>query len=767
MKKLLCTLAFAITAISAVFAYDLRVTVREKETGRKTMCLDLIASRPDLSSSVGEGKKDFTDSVYVFKNLPDEKLSIVYFAPDGSLWGEDVDGATDTLTMTVPRMRMPRQLGEVTVTADDRYIADDKTVFRPSRTEKKMANSGSMLITAMAIPSVMADAKTQTLRTAAGEAVATYIDFRPASADDVANLNTMDVERVEVYDFPKDPRFNGALHVVNFVMVKYEYGGYTKLSATQTAVTESGNYSASSKMAYKKMTYDLALGYRYSDIDHIGTNSTTDYTFADGIVNRTSEISKSHYLNHNGSATFRAVYQGSKSVISNTFTFSLQKTPDYLLRGNVDYNPRVYQPSEFDRDTENSSAGPAWQGSYYFALPKSYTLQISPKASYAKNTNHYRFASLNGDIFNNVSEKAWDYTLTANLKKQLGRQSVGVNIGGGGQGNNLVYGGTSPARMTERYYYAALGFMANLSFGKFWIQPNVHLSWNRNEINQQTNTEITPKYFIAAGWNINSKNRINISSEQSYWTIPMNLQGSNLQMTDEINAIRGNDRLKLFRYNSVNLNYEWMPLQKLSFSLYSGFWRQSNPIVSVYAPLADSATPVMVQSYENRGFINQFNYGGAASLRLFGNSLNLRAGLQGASTSYHGLINLSRNTVSFNGQAIYSYKQFYAIASYQSADRSLGLQNASRVPSFYYLQAGWGNGTINVSAAALNVFRSDWIGRTVDTIAHNYLSRSVALSESYHRKFQITLTYTFSYGKKVQPGQSPEAVQGASSGILK
>lgn len=54
----------------------------------------------------------------------------------------------------------------------------------------------------------------------AGKSVDVFIDFLPATKEDLQGMRMQDVRKVEYYDFPSDPRFQGKAHVVNFVMQK-------------------------------------------------------------------------------------------------------------------------------------------------------------------------------------------------------------------------------------------------------------------------------------------------------------------------------------------------------------------------------------------------------------------------------------------------------------------------------------------------------------------------------------------------------------------
>ena len=132
----------------------------------------------------------------------------------------------------------------ITVPADTRFMSAEKETYIPTGQNKKISADGTSLLQNIGISTLNVSALEGTISTIGGEAVSTFIDFMPASRTDVRNIRAEDVKRVEVYDFPSDPRFGGAKHVVNFVMEKYEFGGYTKLDGSQYTIYNEGDYSA-------------------------------------------------------------------------------------------------------------------------------------------------------------------------------------------------------------------------------------------------------------------------------------------------------------------------------------------------------------------------------------------------------------------------------------------------------------------------------------------------------------------------------------------
>lgn len=58
--------------------------------------------------------------------------------------------------------------------------------------------------------------------------MAVFIDYLPASENDLLAMCVSDVKRVEYLEYPSDPRLQGNPYVINFIMQQYEYGGYAK-----------------------------------------------------------------------------------------------------------------------------------------------------------------------------------------------------------------------------------------------------------------------------------------------------------------------------------------------------------------------------------------------------------------------------------------------------------------------------------------------------------------------------------------------------------
>ena len=150
-------------------------------------------------------------------------------------------------------------LGAVTVEGDNARLYADKSVYVPTAKQKNAAQTAQDLINRMAIPQLGIDGD---IKTVTGQPVDIFIDFMPASQGEMAGMRMDDVKRVEYYDYPSDPRFLNKAHVINFIMQKYEYGGYVKGIYYDNFIT-SRQLNGYAKVQYKNMTFDWAGGAFY------------------------------------------------------------------------------------------------------------------------------------------------------------------------------------------------------------------------------------------------------------------------------------------------------------------------------------------------------------------------------------------------------------------------------------------------------------------------------------------------------------------------
>lgn len=767
INKIWLAILLLITTSFSGYAFDLSVKMIIEETGEVYLESTPLISTSDGRRVIAQPVELTEDGIYIFKDIPDENILIIYEL-GGKYFARRVKKDSDLMTIKISQSSLPKKLSEVEVEADNRFFNEDKQVYIPSNREKKAASTGSRLLFNMAIPTLMVSLGDNSITTSTGEGVETFINYLPADAQAVANIRPSDVARVEILDFPKDPRFRNAQHVVNFILVKYEYGGYAKFSANQAFLFENGQYNAFSRVSYKKMIYEAGMGGSYGRQENTFRDVSSVYSFPSGDVtyNKTPLHSLQKYNNVNG--FFKAIYQSPKVTASNIIGVSRDKTPDAHSSFRETFSSPEYISGDAYSHGSSRNISVSWNGSYYISLPHNFMFVAEPMASYAYYRNNNDYSSATTSIIDDTEDKAWNATLYAALQKQLGRHNVSLGIHTGLQSNDMTYLGSMPSKVNSDTYHLNIMATGTLSFGKFNLWMTASARFWRYVFNSKGTNETQPHACINLNYNINNRNQLSLYSEIGYVFNEPNLKAPNMQISDQINGIEGNPGLKSAIMSATNLKYTLFATNKLSLSANAGFTRWSRSGVWEYNPMTLDNREYMIKRFINRGFQNVFTYGLSPSLRLLNNSLNFNGWVGAVSTCQHGPMYYNRTYPSFNISANYFFSNFYISAQYISERTSIMQHGKTRHGSSLYIAAGWGNGNWNIDAIANNPFSKSSVMYREWASFPNYSTQSVAYAPSLRKfNFTVTVTYSFSFGKKIQHGNEASTPKGVGTNILK
>ena len=82
------------------------------------------------------------------------------------------------------------------------------------------------------------------------------------------------------------------------------------------------------------------------------------------------------------------------------------------------------------------------------------------------------------------------------------------------------------------------------------------------------------------------------------------------------------------------------------------------------------------------------------------------------------------------------------------------------------LQAGWSNSTWNIRLTAQNLHRWNWRSSYDTMRSKHYSVNKWVNNASSHASVQLSVAYTFGFGKQVKQDNDISRQPGASSGIL-
>lgn len=353
------------------------------------------------------------------------------------------------------------------------------------------------------------------------------------------------------------------------------------------------------------------------------------------------------------------------------------------------------------------------------------------------------------------------------LKKITDRQNAFIRVWFGSTSNDVSYSGTSlyDNDFLDMYSGAAIGY--NFSNAKWNFRADAALQWEKNEINGQSVTETYPLLNLSAGFSPAQEH-----SFRTFFHFGANYPGAsektpNVLQQNELMYYTGNPDMGLSRQVTLNLSYNWMPTNTFSSSAFVQYFGEYDLFVPVYKPYNDGSS--LIRSFETNGNYNRAQIRMSFNYKLLDGNLQLAASPFISFYRMTGLFDISRSPFYCNASATYYLGNFYFQTSCQT--RSLTVQGNRGViykdRGFYQILAGWSRANWNVRVSAMNLFRSDWLCATNTLSTLLYSETRFANGNNFHRRLNLSVTYTFGYGKRVQHGNEVGEQSGASSAIMK
>ncbi len=659
-------------------------------------------------------------------------------------------------------------LEELEVKANTVVMDGKRTTLIPTPRDKKFASDGIGILRNMAQANIVVNPLDQSVTNAAGVPYSFFIDYVPASDRQVRDIRPQDVLRVEVTESPEDPRFNGARIAANFIMRKYEYGGYTKFSGTHIFPASYGDYNAYSKLSYKKMTYDVSGGTGFMNITSLnGTDSESTYRFGNKTLTRIQTILPTRALQLMPYVTARAVYSTDGIMISNSLGYNGIDQRFNIGKGSVEY-PGQTQAEEFIRKSDKSLKSLSWKGMFYFSLPKRFSINLNGSASRTLNDDwsSYMVGSAS-PIVNDITEKEWKTDGDITVTKKFGAHSVGASIFAGWRENRLDYRTDAITELEYRESYINFYLNSSFNIGNFNISPGISASHSDQTINGKMLSRWYPKAFIPAWVRINDRQSAYLSFEYSKGIATPTEMNPVLVRRNDIDAVEGNEDLGYFDFYLGRLGYN-VSFGRFSANISGDATYYGNTIVPVYTPrYGTGESPMMVQSFANDGSMFYGNAMLRLSAGLLGSSLQLQ--LYGAAHYFHRSGLYARAGWDWGGgaSATYYIRSFQISAGYSTPSVYHSSVSDQRYPSYYYLNGTWAWNGLYIGLSFRSPFRKSLVCYTSGIDAGDYINNETYYNTTYRQNIELTVTYSFGYGKKTSKDDEVSKIGGGNSIILK
>lgn len=670
---------------------------------------------------------------------------------------------------------MPVNLRSVNVEADDAAIYNDRTVYRPSQRQKNASQTATDLLARMAIPQLDVRLGSSNVSTISGQSVALFIDYVPATENDLKMMRMSDVKSVEYYEYPVDQRFLGNRHVVNFIMTKYEYGGYVKALGTENFIANTGSLQANARLVKGKMTYDL-MGYGYYlNNGHFGTDQTETFRLPqeNGDIRsftRHTETETSRYKRQDYQASFKALYAADRITANSQISFDLDRTPKNVNRGSVTYSGNVSDPSSYESASRHKSRNIDYTGFYYFGLPHNNSLTANLNYSYSHTD---QFSDYNETGLASILNSANDDTHSGNARLSYSQtfakeHSIMAYVYGVYEHSRTDYDGSVDALDNSITQYGQLS--ASYSFRRDPFSASLGIGWSFLSTSLNSNSAFSsyPYLDISLGYRFSRKSSIGFDFHHSTWPPSQNYKSGNLIHVSPFMWHTGNPLLKAHKSYDLSAYYSFMPVKQFRMSAYASTWLVGKRSAFVYEATPEGIVRTIRQPI---GTMNHFTYGVNVSSTLLDGKLSLYGKLEHLLVHNGKPYDINHSQLSYYLQALYYLGQFNFSVSYQSANATDNYDSMTgvwtRKKDSFFIQAGWSNSAWNIRISCVNPQRWNWRS-TQETMRSEYYSfERWTNNVSSHAFVQLSATYTFGFGKKVRQGDDITRQGGASSGILK
>lgn len=668
-----------------------------------------------------------------------------------------------------------QELNEVVVEANIQRTSSNLSTYIPLVRQKNAAADAISLLSQMAIPQIEVDPISQAVKTASGQGVSVFIDFLPATTQDLQGMRTQDVKKVEYYLHPTDPRFQGAHYAINFIMQKYEWGGYTKLTANKWFGVNRTEGEVYSKMAYKSMIFDLYADEIYLTNRHGGASSVETFRFDDlygtgpQTVERTSETNSSLYRNNSNDFVLRALYNSDKAQISNRLSYSLTNVPHNDAVNSLLYSSDLFSPTTATSLTSSHNWALTYDGNFYVKISPKLSFEAVATYKYGKNkTNSLYSTDETLSITNNASEDAHNLQINPRLYWRINRKNTFIFYFATVQNWNFIdYYGNSPSYQKYNVGGYSAGVHYNLNLDKWNFGGEFGWVWERNHISDSRMNDNFPRAIAYATFSPTDKHQFEANWNYSKDVPDASQKSPNTLQQDELMWYQGTPTLSDYSYHSAGLSYTWLPSNKWQLSADGYIYMLGNRCVTIYSPTAPEGT--MLRRYVNDGDYRSGMLGISATAKFFDGKLVAKLRPQYWLRKTTGAYASTRNELTCTAQLTYYFGKFYLWGRYMTPSRYQEEQSGivERTPATYQIQLGWGDKGWNIRAGVYNFLRTSWESSHQILSSKYYSFDRKEFSTAQHWRITLAVSYTFGYGKKVDHYDEVSGSGTAESAILK
>ena len=674
---------------------------------------------------------------------------------------------TNICNMGTIRMRTTTQvLKDIVVNGDNRIRSLDKMTYLPTRRQANAANSGIGLLYNLMIPQLKVNRMDNTISTIDNKNILLCIDGRKVDINEINRIRPRDVLRVEYTDYPTTGVYAGERAVLDYIMRKYDTGGYVDIRTDTRAIYSNGEYTAQMSIDKKKMNYTMLVGTKYVNDDKVGQEKTEDFNFNNSPFERTSTLEYGKMKDRQHYGLFGASYNTDSLNINATLGFVWDENPNTHSSSSLIYSPAVTNPSVSSTYIYQRSAKPYTRLFVSRTFRNNQVAQAYINYSYSRNAYRrtYSYAADATPITSDNSEQ-YHYinagiTYKIPLKHDNGlkfdlieyyKRSIGDYSGTNTSHQNLSMSETLPFVTYTQRFAKRLSLMGRLGCD--------YTSYSLND--ESAKTVFNMRANIRLNYTINDKSSFSLGSDYGNSFPQLSNTSSAEQRIDQYLVMRGNPNLKIPKFWLADANYG-LNLKNWNAQIYANLWNIFDNPADYYTEEGGD----MIHTYFNNCNIHYVGGGISNTLFLLNKSIQVQTELEYSKTLDTGAYNDNISQICYAVNIMYMKGDFSVSAFYRSANKTL--YNSPlyfiKTKSDYGLSATYGHRGWYAEIGCRRIFdtrsyQESWYDYGI------YRFSTKDYSDAYGRMVYAKLSYSFDFGRKIKRNDA-KVDKTNNSGIL-
>ncbi len=645
---------------------------------------------------------------------------------------------------------IPATLEDVVVTADAQIETPKKVMLRPTGLEKKHSTNGYALLENMNLPDFIVNASAKSISTADGRDVRILVNGVEADPDELATLAASEIIRI---DYQRNPggRYVGSGAVMNFITVRYDYGGNVYLSADEGLARRYGNYIGMVNYKKNALTLTMTANGKWDNFSQLNSADNV-FELNDGVLNQsiTPVGSKTHtnsqYVN------FKLAHAADNHSFDVSLALTRSASPKNILRDNIVYAGLYDFTSEATRQSRERGLQPILKMHYNLFLPGGHTIMAIVTARHGHTAYRSSYQETHADeIINHTKEDNVLASATLGYFKSFSNGlSFGMTLDEYYNYYHDVYSGSFQSKQTlkNNHAMAMLHIDQNLPFGlSYYVSAGIADLYST--IGGHKDNQFSPKAFYGATYAVNQRHSVSLTGNYVHSIYNPSYKNDAVIRTSFFEATMGNPDLKQLNAFENSLAYNGR-FGHFGLSVAYDFLKYFKNTSNRYF----AEDNIMYHQLVNDGTFsyNKLTFG--LSVNLLDSKLRLKGNATFSVNRFDSAYRPAKsNDWRADFSASYMFGDWQLKGVFAPSYNVLGIDGAKiHNPAQYGLSLGWQHGNWAAECCVEN-----FLDRRVSTLTNAdygvFSSVSKSLGDLKGRNISVSVTYALPYGRKTDKGR--------------